>query len=63
MDTKKFWQSKTLWLNIVAFIILVASQMGFVIPEVPADWMPFVAPVVVMLNFLLRLITKQAVTL
>lgn len=53
-DTKKFWQSKTFWVNILATIgIVVQTQTGFVIdPSIQAIGLSVV-------NTGLRLITKQ----
>ena len=58
MDKKGWWRSKTLWVNLVAGLALLAqSQMGFVIDgEVQAAILAFV-------NLLLRLITKEPVGL
>lgn len=52
--TKKFWQSKTFWVNILATVgIVVQSQTGFIVdPSVQAVALSVV-------NTGLRLITKQ----
>ena len=52
--TKKFWQSKTFWVNILATVgIVVQSQTGFIVdPSVQAVALSVV-------NTGLRLVTKQ----
>lgn len=59
---KKWYASKTLWVNVFLFIAAVAANFGFV-GDLPADWQTFVLPVVAVINVLLRLITKVPVTL
>ena len=52
--TKKFWQSKTFWVNVLATVgIVVQSQTGFIVdPSIQAIGLSVV-------NTGLRLITKQ----
>ena len=52
--TKKFWQSKTFWVNVLATVgIVVQSQTGFVVdPSIQAIGLAVV-------NTGLRLITKE----
>lgn len=57
MDSKPWYTSKTLWLNAIAFgaLILQSFGTGFVIaPEEQAG-------ILVVLNILLRLITKTSI--
>ena len=55
---KPFWQSKTLWLNIVTLGLHYAK------PFLGIDTVPDVDPQLVMIaNIVLRLVTKSAVTL
>ena len=58
VDKKAWWSSKTLWLNLVAGLALVAqSQFGFVIdPEAQAG-------ILAVVNLALRLVTKEPVGL
>lgn len=58
MDKKAWWRSKTLWVNMVAGLALLAqSQFGFVIDgEVQAA-------ILTVVNLVLRLITNEAVGL
>ncbi len=54
MNTKPWYLSKTLWVNFVAIVaLLVQSQTEYVVSaEVQAAFL-------VIINFILRLITKQ----
>lgn len=55
--TKPFWKSKTFWVNAIAIATFAVQQYtGYV---VPAEGQLFLLAVV---NFLLRLVTKQAIT-
>lgn len=58
MNTKAWWRSKTLWVNLVAGGALLAqSQFAFVIsPEAQGA-------ILAVVNLILRLITKDAVGL
>jgi len=60
--TKPFWQSKTLWVNVIAGAATVAGvfklDLGLT-PEVQADLATGILAVV---NIVLRLTTKTAVT-
>ena len=57
MDTKAFWQSKTIWLNVLAAIGgIVQTYTGFVIsPELQGA-------VLIILNVILRFVTKSEIT-
>ena len=60
-ESKPFYLSKTLWVNvltIVAAILTVLSQN-----ETLHDWSPFILIVLGLINTGLRLITTKAVTL
>lgn len=57
MDSKPWFSSKTLWVNAIAFVALVVQTFGtgFIIaPEEQAG-------VLIVLNILLRLITKTSI--
>lgn len=58
MNTKAWWRSKTLWVNLVAGgALLVQSRFGFVIsPDAQAA-------ILTVANLILRLITKDGVGL
>ncbi len=54
--SKKFWQSKTFWVNVISIIaILVQTQTGFVID---AEKQVIVLGVV---NTILRFVTKEQI--
>lgn len=57
MESKRWWESKTLWVNAIAFAALLLQSFGtgFVIaPEEQAG-------ILVVLNILLRLVTKTGI--
>ena len=63
MTTAKPWyQSKTIWLNIFALIILVADGLGFA-GFTPDPWVPEVGGIILaVLNILLRYVhTEQPI--
>jgi len=60
--TKPFWQSKTIYFNILAFIVAIAVAFGYQ-GELPADWEKWVTIAVTIINIVLRIITKQSVTI
>ena len=57
---KKWYESKTVWVNVFLFISAVLSAFGFV-GELPADWEVFVIPVIAVINIILRFVTKQSI--
>ena len=62
MESKPFWASKTLWVNAIALVasILVANGMDLgLTPEVQGS---IVAGIMSVVNIILRIITKSAVT-
>lgn len=61
MEPKKWYLSKTLWFNILALIVAVASAFGYT-GEVPEAWQAFVPAIVAGVNILLRIVTNQAVS-
>ncbi len=56
MDSKKFWFSKTFWMNILAIIVLIIqTQTGFAFsPEAQVS-------ILAVLNIVLRAVTKQPI--
>jgi len=62
MVAKKWYASKTLWFNVLALIVAVAANFGYT-GELPADWGVFVPVLIVAINLILRLITKQPLRL
>ncbi len=58
--SKPFWQSKTLWFNVLAAGVFVAGSAGYADFAPDADVMAVVAAV---LNVVLRFVTRQPVAL
>ena len=60
-ETKPFWASKTLWVNVIAIAasVLGAFKVDFLTPEMQLTLIPVVMGVV---NIVLRFVTKGAVT-
>ena len=57
MGTKKFWQSRTMWVNLLAALaIMVQSQAGFVIDENEQ------VAIIIIINIVLRAITSEGLT-
>jgi len=54
---KRYWESKTLWVNVIAFVaMLVQSQTGYAVsPEVEVGILGVV-------NIILRIVTKEPVS-
>ena len=61
---KKFYVSKTIWFNGLAFLLAVAlpvlAQYGYT-GEVPAAWGVFVIPAITLVNLILRFVTKEPI--
>ena len=51
---KKWWKSKTLWINVIAIVGILAFGVETVDPEIQGT-------ILAAINFILRLITKEAV--
>lgn len=58
MDSKKWYLSKTIWVNLVAAAALIVQSIG------GATWfdLEVQGAILVIVNLILRLVTKQAVT-
>ena len=57
MNTKRWYTSKTLWLNLLAIVALVAqTEFGYVL-DVEAQ-----AVILAVINLALRIITKQGLS-
>jgi hypothetical protein len=57
METKPWWQSKTIWINVVALAVLLAgTQLGF---EVTAEES---GGILVVINLIMRAITGVGLT-
>ena len=60
MEKKPWYQSKTLWFNVLAFVVAVAANYGYS-GELPGQWQQFVIVAVTLINFILRFVTKQPI--
>ncbi|KKN71803.1 hypothetical protein LCGC14_0416570 [marine sediment metagenome] len=60
MKKKKWWQSKTLWANVVAIIaVVISSQRGI---ELDAEAQALIVTLIFgVMNIILRIYTKQPV--
>ena len=60
METKKFWHSKTLWVNLIAIVGIVLNSLYGV--EIDAELQAtFATAILGVINIILRLITKQPI--
>ena len=61
---KKWYASKTIWFNALAFILAVGipvlGQYGYT-GEVPAAWSVFIIPAIALVNLVLRFLTKEPI--
>jgi len=55
MNGKRWYESKTLWFNILAVVVLVANQFGFASFELDAE---IATGIVAVINMLLRFVTR-----
>ena len=61
METKKWYESKTLWFNVVAICVLVAGSFGYT-GELSGDWAEAAAVILAVVNLVLRIVTKQPIS-
>jgi hypothetical protein len=62
MTIKSIFASKTVWLNVIAFVLLVLALPQF-ISVIPVSWIPYIALIAAVLNGILRIFfTSQPVT-
>lgn len=62
-DTKSFYLSKTFWFNVLAFVGLVAVSFGYGDFQVDPAVAEYASVAIVIINLILRFVTKQGVTL
>ena len=60
---KKFYASKTLWVNGISLVVAVLLGLGFVDLELNPDIEQFVAPLIFLVNIVIRFLTKEPVEL
>ena len=61
MTAKKWYESKTLWFNVMAVIVLVAGVFGYT-GELSGDWAEAGGIILAVVNLVLRIVTKQPVS-
>ena len=57
---KKWYASKTIWFNVLAIVVMIASAFGYT-GEISQDWSQYMVWVSAAINILLRFKTKQPV--
>jgi hypothetical protein len=57
---KKWYQSKTVWFNTLAFVVAVAASFGFD-GSLPMNLEVFVVPAVTVINLILRGVTTKKI--
>lgn len=61
-EVKPWYLSKTVWFNVLALLVMVASSFGYG-GELPEGWEKGGEFVIVMVNLFLRFVTKTPVML
>ena len=61
-ESKKWYTSRTLWVNIVAFIATITGIFGLDLGLDPETQATFVAAIMSVVNIVLRFDTKTAIT-
>ncbi len=61
MESKKWYESKTLWVNIVAGAVTLAGAFGLDLGLTPETQAELVAGVMVAVNIVLRFITSKPI--
>lgn len=62
MNSKKWYLSKTLWFNVLFLAVGIASAFGYNEFSPDAEMESYVLVAVTIVNLVLRLVTKTAVT-
>lgn len=62
MDSKPFYASRTLWLNVIAGIAAVSTAFGLNLGLDPDTQVAIVGGVMAVVNIILRLVTKAPVS-
>ncbi len=62
MDTKPFWASKTMWVNVVALVASLTVGFGIDLGFTAAVQAEIVGGVMAVVNIILRFMTNGAVT-
>jgi fluoride ion exporter CrcB/FEX len=62
VETKRWFHSKTLWVNVIGTLIAILSLTEFM-AVIPKEWTPSILLVIGVLNIILRSITTQPIGL
>ena len=60
--SKTWWQSKTIWANVIAFVATIAGMFGFDWGLTPETQAQIVAAVMAVVNVVLRFITDKPIS-
>jgi hypothetical protein len=60
VTTKRWFESRTVWLNVIGFVLGMLSLTEFMM-IIPQSWGPYIAAVVAILNFALRYFTVSPI--
>lgn len=63
MDSKPFWASKTLWVNVVAVVAAITGALGLNLGLDPETQVAVVGGIMGVVNIVLRIVTKTGVSL
>lgn len=63
MEAKYPWTSKTLWVNLIAFIAAASGAFGIDLGLTPEAQTALVGGIMALVNILLRLVTRSPVAL
>lgn len=63
MDAKVWWQSKTVWANIIIVAVAVLAYIGAQPGLIPAEFAPWVLAAGGVLNIILRFVTGAPLSL
>lgn len=59
---KKYYTSKTVWFNVLALVVALATAFGYV-GELSPDLEVFVPALIALINVVLRFLTNQGLSL
>ena len=62
MPAKPWWESKTVWVNVLSVLVLALNSTD-VISIFPPSWTPRLAGLLALANIVLRFVSSQPVTL
>jgi uncharacterized membrane protein len=63
MDTKVYWKSRVLWVNLISLVLVIIAEMAKPMYGLPAEVVQYAALVTPILNIILRFLTNQSLTM